>query len=408
MPVFEYSALNVKGKTIRGVLDADSVRSVRNKLKALRIYPVSIVETRQKLESQTRSRFFLGRLFERSRPVEVALFTRQLATLIGAGFPLVSAIDTMLPQIESHGFKKKLTHIKNMIVEGSPFATALGQYPEAFSALYVNMIRAGETAGTLDVVLNQLAELAEKQMAMRNRVRTAMVYPVFMTLLGSAILYFLLTYVVPNITAIFTDMDQVLPAPTRVLIVLSDFFKTRGWTVLVALVVVVIALRNLLRIKKVRYRVDRLTLALPVLGTLARKLAVSRFARTLASLLENGVTLLVALEIVQNIVGNMLIAERVETAITEVGKGVGLGVSLAEGELFPHLAVQMVQVGEQSGELEAMLYKIADVYEMEVEASLMRLTALMEPLLILVMGVIVLFIVVSICLPLFEMNQLVR
>jgi general secretion pathway protein F len=222
------------------------------------------------------------------------------------------------------------------------------------------------------------------------------------------VLFVLLAYIVPTITTIFTDMKQVLPTPTRMLIFLSGFFKAYWWTILLLLGGIAVAARQFRKTEKGRHWSDNVTLRLPVFGNLARKLAVARFSRTLGSLLENGVTVLVALDIVKNIVGNVLISEAVTEAAEEVSKGKALWLSLSESKVFPALSIQMVQVGEQSGELEKMLYKVADVFENEVETTILRLTAYLEPMMILVMGAIVGFIVLSICLPIFEMNQLIK
>jgi general secretion pathway protein F len=229
-----------------------------------------------------------------------------------------------------------------------------------------------------------------------------------MCVIGTIVLFVLLTYIVPSITTIFLDMGQALPTPTRLLIFFSNFFKSFWWIILIAVVGAGVALHRTKKTDRGRYAYDRTILALPVLGVLARKLAVARFTRTLGSLLENGVSMLIALDIVKNIAGNVLLSGAVEKATQEVGKGQALWVALNEGQVFPQLAIQMIQVGEQSGELEGMLNKIADVFEKEVENSVMRLTSYLEPVMILAMGCIVGFIVLSICLPIFEMNQLIK
>jgi general secretion pathway protein F len=229
-----------------------------------------------------------------------------------------------------------------------------------------------------------------------------------MCIIGTLVLFVLLTYIVPSITAIFMDMNQVLPTPTRLLIFLSEFFKSFWWVILIVLIAVGIALHRAKKTENGRYVYDKTVLSLPVLGVLVRKLAVARFTRTLGSLLENGVSMLIALDIVKNIAGNVLISNSVETAAQDVSKGQALWAALNEGKVFPQLSIQMIQVGEQSGELEGMLNKIADVFEKEVENSILRLTSYLEPVMILVMGCIVGFIVLSICLPIFEMNQLIR
>lgn len=410
MPVYEYTALDAKGKMTSGIIDADGARAARQKLRAGGIFPVDIKETQEKETTEVKTTRIdnLSQYLRRVKPAEIAIITRQLSTLITAGFPLVSAIDALVPQTKSHRLKTVLAQIKDAIVEGQSFAQALSQYPKIFTPIYVNMVRAGETSGTLEIVLERLADITEKQQDLSNRIQTALAYPLFMCLIGTVVLFVLLTYIVPSITAIFLDMGQTLPTPTRVLIFLSGFFKSFWWIIIIALIGAGIALHRAKKTEKGRYIYDKTILAMPVLGVLARKLAVARFTRTLGSLLENGVSMLIALDIVKNIAGNVLLSAAVEKAAQEVGKGQALWAALNEGQVFPQLSIQMIQVGEQSGELEAMLNKIADVFEKEVENSVMRLTSYLEPVMILVMGCIVGFIVLSICLPIFEMNQLVK
>ncbi len=408
MPVYEYTALDAKGKMTSGIIDADGARAARQKLRATGIFPVDVKESQETPEKKTTRSTDLFSYLRRVRPAEIAIMTRQLSTLITAGFPLVSAIDSLVPQTKSHRLKTILAQVKDAIVEGQSFAQALSQYPGIFTPLFINMVRAGETSGTLEIVLERLADITEKQQDLKNRIQTALAYPVFMCIIGVLVLFVLLTYIVPSITSIFTDMNQVLPTPTRLLIFLSGFFKSFWWVILIFIIAAGIALHRVKKTEKGRYVYDKTMLSLPVFGVLTGKLAVARFTRTLGSLLENGVSMLIALDIVKNIAGNVLISDVVQNAAQEVGKGQALWASLKEGQIFPQLSIQMIQVGEQSGELEGMLNKIADVFEKEAENSIMRLTSYLEPIMILVMGCIVGFIVLSICLPIFEMNQLIR
>jgi len=410
MPVFEYTALDAKGKSTSGIIDADGLQAARQKLRAAGKFPVAIREAREAEAKQDRrgGRLRLGEWFSRVKPSDVAMTTRQMATLIGAGFPLVSALDALLPQTPSHALQRTLARVKDLVVEGNSFAHALGQFPGVFPPIYVNMVRAGESSGTLEIVLERLAEITEKQQALKNRIQASLAYPIFMLCFGVLVLFILLTYIVPTITSIFTDMKQVLPAPTRLLIGMSAFLKESWWVLLLGLGAAAVGWQRFRRTPKGRQWSDARLLKLPLFGSLARKLAVARFSRTLGSLLENGVTLLVALDIVRNIVGNVRIADAVARAAEEVGKGKSLWTSLSEAQVFPMLSIQMIQVGEHSGELEKMLYKIADVFENEVETAILRLTSYLEPTMILVMGCAVGFIVLSICLPIFEMNQLIR
>ncbi|MDX1707300.1 MAG: type II secretion system inner membrane protein GspF [Desulfobacterales bacterium] len=408
MPVYEYTALDAKGKMTSGIIDADGARAARQKLRASGIFPVDVKESQEKTEKKTERVTDLSRYLQRVKPSEIAIMTRQLSTLITAGFPLVSAIDALIPQTKTHRLKTVLAQVKDAIVEGQSFAQALSQYPKIFSALYVNMVRAGETSGTLEIVLERLADITEKQQDLTNRIQTALAYPLFMCVIGTIVLFVLLTYIVPSITAIFLDMGQTLPTPTRILIFLSGFFTSFWWVILMAIIGAAVALHRAKKTEKGRYAYDKAVLATPGFGVLAKKLAVARFSRTLGSLLENGVSMLIALDIVKNIAGNVLLSDAIQDAAQEVGKGQALWAALKETQIFPQLSIQMIQVGEQSGDLEGMLNKIADVFEKEVENSIMRLTSYLEPVMILVMGCIVGFIVLSICLPIFEMNTLIK
>jgi general secretion pathway protein F len=349
----------------------------------------------------------ISKQFTRVRASDVAMMTRQLSTLLSAGLPLVTAIDTLIPQNKSHAFKTMLAQIKEAIVEGNTFANALNLYPNTFSTLYINMVRAGESSGTLEIVLSRLADITEKQQILNHRIKSALAYPILMAIIGTLVLFFLLTVIVPQITTIFTDMGHVLPLPTRMLIATSSFFKFYWWGFLIAALIVVFGFRRLKKSEAGRTFFDKNALSFPVFGNLSKKLAIARFSRTLGSLLENGVSMLLALDIVKNISDNILISRTVEKASENVGKGQGLAVSLSEGDVFPNLSIQMIRVGEQSGELEPMLDKIADIYEREVEAGILSLTTLLEPVMILLMAVAVGFIVLSIALPIFEMNRLV-
>jgi len=408
MPVYEYSGLNLKGKSVSGIIDAESAFAARQKLRSAKIFPTDIKET-QDAPSRKSERFSgFSRSFTRIRPAEVSLMTRQLSTLTGAGFPLVSALDTLIPYTKPQVFKRVMAQIKDTIVEGNTFAAALAKFPGVFSSLFINMVRAGESSGTLEIVLDRLADITEKQQALRSRIRSALAYPVLMAVIGVLVLFFLLTFIVPSIATIFSDMNKALPAPTRFLIATSEFFKVYWWVFFAGTAGFFVGLGQFKKTEKGRYQWDRLMLQLPLAGELIRKLAVARFARTLGSLLENGVTMLNALDIVRNIVGNVLLADAISKSSDDVGKGQGLGVSLSETNVFPPLSIQMILVGEQSGELEPMLNKVADVYENEVETTVVGMTALLEPLMILVMAAIVGFIVLSICLPIFEMNELIK
>lgn len=407
MPVFEYKALDASGKTVAGIVDAESAFAARQNMRSSGIFPISVREDTRAAEKKEKKHPVSVGVFSRIRPAEISMMTRQLSTLIGAGFPLVTAIDALIPQTRSYPLKRTLAQLKDAIVEGSSFAQALSHFSNVFSPIYINMVNAGESSGTLELVLERLADDGEKQQALNQRIRAALAYPLFMSVVGMIVLFMLLAFIVPSITAIFSDMNQVLPAPTLLLIRFSDFIQQYWWAILCALGLFPLLIRRIGATVRGRYLLDRLKLRLPVIGPLVTKTATARLARTLGSLLENGVSMLLALEVVGQISGNVLLVEAVDAAAKDVGKGQGLGRALASTRMFPDLYIQMIEVGEQSGQLETMLAKIADAFENEVQAKVLGMTTLLEPAMILIMGVAVGFIVLSVCLPIFEMNRLV-
>ena len=408
MSVYEYMALNKVGKNVNGIIDADSSVAARQKLRGMGIFPIEVTETLTEQKEQTSRSTSVSLFFKRVKPGELSAITRQLSILLGAGITLVASMDALLSQISNPILKKIMAQVKEAVNEGNSFAFALSQHPRVFSQIYINMIRAGEASGSLDLVLDRLAEFSENQQALKARFRAALAYPVLMSIIGTLILFFLITFIVPNITKIFSDMHQSLPLPTLVLIGLSSFLKSFWWLVFIVLIGSVVLIKKLIKTPKGRYVWDKLKLRSPVIGSISIKMSMSRFGRTLGSLLQSGVILLPALKIVRNIVGNTLITEVIDNAMEEIEKGKSLAVTLSKSPWFPPIAVQMISVGEQSGELEKMLNKIADIYERETESQIMALTSMLEPVMILGMGLVVGFIVISILLPIFEMNQMIR
>ena len=410
MPVYEYTALNKSGKNSAGVIDADSPMLARQKLRNSGLFPVEVKESASasQKERTAGSSVSVSNLFKRVKPGEVSVMTRQLSILLGAGVPLVGALEALLSQITNPLLKRILAQIKESVNEGNSLAFSLSRHSKLFSNIYVNMVRAGEASGSLDIVLGRLAEYGEHQEQLKGRFRAALAYPIFMALIGSLVLFFLITFVVPNITQVFTDMKQTLPTPTIALIITSNFLKSFWWLVILAGVGFVIGARQFIKTDKGTYVWDLIKLRVPVLGEINQKIALARFSRTLGTLLESGVQLLTALDIVKNIVNNTLIERDIDLAAEQIEAGKSLALPLGQSQWFPSIAVQMMSVGEQSGELENMLQKIADTYEGEVESQIMAMTSMMEPLMILVMGLVVGFIVVSILLPIFEMNQMIR
>ncbi len=408
MPVYEYKAFDQAGKTTTGIIDADSAVGARQKLRSAGVFPVEVQETAFKSKVSPSGQTSFTTLFQRVKPVEVSIMTRQLSILLGAGVTLVASLDTLISQIVNPAFKKTMAQIKESVNEGNSLAFSLSKHPKIFSPIYINMVRAGEASGSLDLVLERLAEFGERQETLKGRLKAAMTYPVIMFFIGTGILIFLVAVIVPQITGIFEDMNQTLPLPTVILITVSNFLKSFWALVLLVVGGTIILLKRLLKTKKGRHMWDRIKLRAPVFGTINIKMAVARFGRSLGSLVQNGVPLLTALNIVRNIVNNTLIASDIDNAMERIEEGKSLAAPLTQSRWFPPIVIQMISVGEQSGELEKMLNKIADIYEGETEAQIMAMTAMLEPVMILAMAVSVAFIIFSILLPIFEINTMLR
>jgi len=365
MPVYEYRGLNNSGKSLKGILDADSDVVAREKLRASGIFPVEIKEALSKPKGLPSEPGSVVRLLRGVRPAEVSAMTRQLSTLLGAGVPLIGSLESLVTQITNPTFKRVMAQVKESVNEGNSLALSLSQHPKVFPSIYVNMVQSGEASGSLDVVMDRLADFGEHQQALRSRFKAALAYPIFMSIVGTIVLFVLVTFIVPNITRVFAEMRQTLPLPTVVLIEVSDFLLSFWWVILLAVFCGILMLRRIGKRPGARYLRDRLKLRIPVIGRLNQKIALGRFGRTLGSLLQSGVSLISALQIVSRIVDNVLIQEVIEKAGDEIQKGQSLAGSLSQSPWFSSMAIQMISVGEQSGELERMLYKIAESQEWE-------------------------------------------
>ncbi len=401
MPVFGYEGLNSAGKSIQGIIDAESARTARMKLRGQGIYPTEIRE-----EGGTASP--RSSLFGRAKAKDLSLLSRQLATLMEAGIPLISALSALLGQVGHPLLKKTLTQIREGVREGSSFADALALHPRIFSPLFIGMVHAGEVSGTLTQTLSRWADFSEHQVTLRQRMRAALIYPVFMFIIGLGVLFFLMTFVVPTVTGIFSDLGQTLPLPTLLLIRVSDFLGRFWWVLITGLAVGVVWVRRILRQESGAQFWDRLKMNLPLVGELHRKLAVSRWARTMGTLLSGGLPLLSALDISQEVVGNRLLSQALAQARERIREGEEMNNSLKQSALFPAMVLEMVSVGEKSGALGKMLEKVSKTLEDEVETDLRSFVSLLEPVMILIMGIGVGFIALSILLPILEMSQIIR
>lgn len=405
MPVYEYSALDNKGKTTKGIIDADNPFAARSKLRNSQLFPVKIKESSSKIKAQTTGSTSVSTLFKRIRASEISSMTRQMATLMGAGITLVASLDLLITQEVNPLLKKILAQIKESVNEGNSLASSLSQHSKYFSQIYINMVTAGEASGSLDLVLERLAEFAENQEALKGKVVAAMVYPVIMLFIGVLALLTLVTFVVPKFTAVLEELEKALPLPTQIVIGASDFLKSYWWLVIIIIMSIVFLFKYAKKTEKYARMWDKFKLRAPVFGPVINKMIIARFARTLGSLLQNGVTLISALQIVRNVVNNIIIAEVIDNAIDQIKEGISLSEPLSKSRNIPPVVVQMVAVGEQSGEMEKMLNKVADIYEQEVESQVATMTSLLEPFMLLMMAVIVGFIAISILLPILEMSQ---
>jgi general secretion pathway protein F len=408
MSVFEYIALDSRGHQRKGFIDASGLAAARQKLRDENVYPIEINQADHKKETALSGALQIN-ILERVSAGEVSVFTRQLSTLLGAGMPLVPSLTVLMKQAKNLLLKKSLADIREQVNEGKSLTDSMSAFPRIFPPFYLNMIRAGEASGTINLVLERLADFSENQQALMNKIRSALAYPIIMCVMGTAVIFLLMAFVVPKITGIFADMNQTLPLITVILITVSDYLKSFWWLILMLIFAVVVGVKYAISgTEKGRRLWDSAKLKLPVFGQVNRKIAISRFCRTLATLLQSGVPLLAAMEIVRNIVNNIIIGDAIHQAAKDLEEGKGLSGPLAQSGLFPPLVTEMIAVGEQSGTLEKMLNRIAIAYENESQSDIMIITSILEPVMILVMGLVVGFIVVSILLPIFEMNQLVK
>jgi general secretion pathway protein F len=408
MPVYEYSALDSRGKQTKGIIDADNPLSARNKLRGSDLFPVKIKESSSHIKTQHSGSTSVSTLLRRIKAGEISTITRQLATLMSAGIPLVSSLELLITQEVNPLLKKVLAQTKESVNEGNSLASSLANHSKYFSQIYINMVTAGEASGSLDLVLERLAEFSENQEALKGKVIAAMVYPVIMLCIGVLALLLLVTFVVPKFAAVFDEMEKALPLPTIIVIGASNFLKSYWWLILLVFIIAGFIFRHAKRTERFSRMWDEVKLKIPAFGSVIKRMIIARFARTLGSLLQSGVTLINALEIVRNVVNNIPVAEIIDNAIDEIKEGKALSVPLSKNKLIPPVVVQMISVGEHSGELEKMLNKIADIYEREVESKVSAMTSMLEPLMLLVMAVIVGFIAFSILQPIMEMSQIVH
>lgn len=399
MNSYQYSAKDIKGQTVTGTIQAESEAEVADILHKKDLVVVSI--------GAARSASVKSVVGDKKVKLEdLVIFSRQLATMIDAGIPLVNALGILSEQIENENLRGIIGNVKNDIEGGVSFCDALAKHPAVFSNLFVNMVKAGEASGMLNEILDRLATFMEKQAALNRKITSSLVYPAVVVCMAIAITTLLLLKVVPTFKGIFDSLGGTLPMPTRVLIFASDLLRKYFLYTIIAIAAGIYLFKNYLKTEKGKYQFDKTVLKLPVFGPLLRKLAVAKFSRTFSTLVKSGVTVLNALEIVSKTSGNKVVEEAVVNCSKSVRNGEPISKPLAKSGVFPPMVTRMISVGEQTGQLEKMLSKIADFYDDQVDAAASALTSMIEPMVIAFLGVVIGGIVIALFLPIFKISQL--
>ena len=399
MAVFVYSGRTRGGQTLSGEMEAPSREAVVAKLRTQQVVATSV---KSKAKDITLPGFG-GKVVEK----DIVVFTRQFATMIDAGLPLVQCLEILASQQENKLFKKTLTEIRQSVEGGSTFAAALKQHPKVFTSLYANMVEAGEAGGILDTILNRLAQYMEKAMALKKRVKSAMVYPSTIVSVAIVVVIFLLVFVIPTFKAMFEGFGATLPLPTQIVLEMSRIVRAYFLFGLAAIVGAIVALKWWYGTSSGRWAVDSFLLKTPVFGILIRKVAVAKFTRTLGTLISSGVAILDGLDITARTAGNKVVEAAVYKTRASISEGKTIAEPLKESGVFPPMVVQMIAVGEQTGALDAMLSKIADFYDDEVDSAVGNLTSLMEPMIMVFLGVVIGGVVIAMYLPIFKLVSVV-
>jgi len=403
MSAFAYTALDERGKTLKGTLEGDTAKQIRQQLRGKGLTPLSVEEVTQR-EKRTGGGFSLRRGISAG---DHALFTRQLATLTRSGIPLEEALGAVAQQTEKPRLSNMILAVRSKVMEGHTLAHGLGEFPQAFPEIFRATVAAGEQSGHLDAVLERLADYAESSQQVQQKLMQAFIYPIVLTLMAFGIVSLLLVYVVPKVVTVFQDMDQQLPFITRALIALSDFARENGLLMLIVLFLAMVGSRMLLQKPGPRRRFHEFLLKVPVVGRITRGANTGRFTRTLSILAGSGVPVLEALRIAGEVMTNIPMREAVGEAADRIREGAPISRALGKSRLFPPMTIHLIASGESSGQLENMLERAADNQERELTTLIGTMLSVMEPVLILTMGVIVLMIVMAILLPIFQLNQMV-
>lgn len=399
MAVFEYRVRDRSGKILTSSMEAETMSQVRDLLRAKNMMIVEIKPPKAGLNADVKIPF----LSDRPPGLkQVAIFSKQLATLINAGVPLVQSLNILQKQIENKAFQAIMKTIRTDVESGTPFSEAIAKHPKVFNRLYINLVRAGETSGTLDMVLERIAAFQEKDLALRGKIKSAMTYPVIVLVFAFGITYFLLTTIVPQFAGILIQLNAPLPFITRMLMAVSEFLQNSTLILVAVVAAIVFAYRAYYKTPKGRHVIDDMKLRMPVFGNLIQKSAISSFARTFGLLISSGVNIIESLDITKGTANNAIVEDTIENAKNVVMVGEQMSSSLATSRVFPPMVVSMVSIGEETGALDSMLDKVGDFYDREVDEAVEGLTAAIEPLMIVFLGVIIGTIVAGMFLPMFS------
>ena len=405
MALYEYKALGSDGKISKGLIEADSQKTARLKLKKQNLMVTEIIEKNLlKKSGGANLSFFSGRVSQE----DIATMTRQLASLIKANIPLVDALNALVEQLDSVGLKTVVSQVRESVNEGSSLAKALANHPKVFDNIFINMVEAGESSGTLGLVLLRLADLKEAQARLKRKIVGGMTYPAVMFFVAIAVLFGIFTFVIPKLQQIFVSMNKALPLSTEILIAMSAFIVAWWPALIVGFAVMIGMFLRYINTKGGRDKWDRFKLSAPVFGKITRMIGVNRFASTMSTLLGSGVPILTAMSIAKNLVENVHLARAIETARSNITEGQSIADPLKRSGEFPPLVIHMISIGEKTGELPTMLKNVSDSYEEQVTTAIDGMTALLEPVMIIFMGGTVGFIVISVIMPLMEMSNLSR
>lgn len=407
MPTYDFKGLDKRGKEVSGVREAENEKALRHLLKKEGVFLTKVGKGGKKGGGLLSAEVDFGQMFERVTGQDIAILTRQLATLLKASIPVVDALGACIEQVEKPKLRKVISQVRQEVNEGTSLAVALEQHPDIFSPIFPNMVKSGEASGTLDDVLMRLAEFTEAQVKLNQKVKGAMTYPVIMVAIGALILAGMFAYVIPQITQIFQDTGQELPFITKALIAVSNGFRSYWWVGGLGMMGVVYLFRRWKSTKKGAYKWDEMKLKFPVFGQLTLMVAIGRFTKTLGTLLRSGVPLLTALDITKNVLANRVLIEIISDAQVAVKEGSSLAITLKRSGRFPPIVTNMIAIGERSGALEDMLNVVAEAYESQVEGRIAALTSLLEPIMIVGMGVTIGIIVFAVLLPILQLNEFV-